>query len=163
MTPKISPTFRRALGCLAAGTLLSLSTQVPATEFSADGYGFSAYGAPGGATSMRVTGPDGFAVETDSLSYSGDEALPDGTYKYEITGSVPRMTSAVDVKGNLNQGRSASVRPGKATGVIDAGHFRILNGSVVVPDNVVEPGNTSEPDIYLEPEPETRNFSDSDG
>lgn len=124
---------KKAVGLFAASALLGLSAQALAADFYGDAYGFSASGAPSGATSMRVTGPKGFAVESDSLSYNSDQLLPNGTYKYEIHGAVSLEDSAVDVKHKMNQGRSASAKRGrKATGVIDSGHFRIKSGEVYI-------------------------------
>lgn len=102
-------------------------------ELSGDAHVVSVGNAPHIARSMRIAGPDGFVVETDSLTLTSGKPLPDGLYKYEIIGALPASEVKFDLSRNRDNGRSEDARPGPATGVIATGHFRIIDGAVFVP------------------------------
>ena len=127
-------------GIFTAAMLMGTSMQLSATDFSGDAYGVTAHNAPAGAISIRLGGPGGFSAESDSLSYSSFYPMPDGSYRYEVTGALPSTRGAVayDSKDAMHNGR-ASTRGavGARTGVVDAGHFRLQQGAVIMPDPTV--------------------------
>ena len=65
--------------------------------------------------------------------------LPDGTYRYEIFGTVPVETDPYDAKLNMNNGRSPQAkRSSRGEGVIAFGHFKIKHGAMFEPGNKKE-------------------------
>lgn len=137
--------------CLTAIALLGISVNAIAQDsgklssddfFAAkihgDAYNLSVGNAPQLAQSMRIAGPNGFSAESRSLSLSMSEPLADGLYKYEITGDLGWSNAVADAKANRENGRSEAAQPGRRTGVIATGYFRIVNGAVFEPGNLQE-------------------------
>lgn len=109
-----------------------------AAKVSGDAHVVSVDNLPPIARSMRIAGPDGLTVKSDSLVLTSGDPLPDGLYNYEIIGALPTGEGKWDAVRNRDNGRSADARPGPATGVIATGHFRIIDGAVFVPGNEKE-------------------------
>ena len=104
---------------------------------------------------ITVLGPDGRAFSREfkggvtpefALTDSSGERLPDGQYTYELR-LAPIMTRAS--KESLAALRGAdddkeSVRAerkrGASPGLVQSGSFSILNGTVIVPGAIEEPG-----------------------
>jgi len=134
--------YRSASHLLAACTL-ALSTHAIATDITGNAYSISANSAPAGASAMRLAGPLGFAADTDSLSYSSEERLPDGSYRYEIIGELAGgfEDSPISAQNQLNNGRDEEAlerRSSRRIGVVDSGHFYIQNGAVQAKSDITE-------------------------
>lgn len=126
MPPKYIYT-RRAVASLLF--LLLPSTSFAAATFSGDTSGISVQSLPANTVSLRVSGPEGFYVETESSSFSTENGLADGQYSYEIYAEVESVAVTADA-GNSGRGENAG-RSGVTTDVVESGNFRLFNGAVV--------------------------------
>lgn len=139
---KLLGRYRSASHLLAACTL-ALSTHAIAADITGNAFSISASGAPAGASAMRLAGPLGFAADSDSLSYSSDERLPDGSYRYEIFGELPGdiEDSPLSAQNQLDNGRDEEAlerRSSRRIGVVDSGHFYMQNGAVMAKSDITE-------------------------
>ena len=89
---------------------------------------------PQNAVSIRVSGPNDFYQETEGISFYVASGLLDGQYSFEIYGQVANSNKSIE-RDNTDHGDAGRTRNFRSTGVrvkvIESGHFRILNGSVV--------------------------------
>jgi len=129
---------------IVGGVLAAVFACIPISPSIAgvSGDAFGIYADAPGAHSMTLTGPPGFAVEVNATTYRppSGEPLPDGAYRYQIYGPMPRREQPYSAKYEMDNGRGEAVSSSRseASGVIDSGRFRIVNGAVIAPDDAVE-------------------------
>ena len=91
---------------------------------------------------LTISGPDGFAATSHSKSgnpaaiMSNNGSLADGLYTWQLTGTTNEMVPA-NANG-LDNGRGAAKRAFVNKSASEHGSFRVINGSVVMPDGAVE-------------------------
>ena len=81
---------------------------------------------------VTVIGPAGFSTQSDSLSVSANQLLPDGHYNYEVVADLPQPPPSNS--SQMNNGRAAVVSRGQARGVVATGSFYVANGVSVDPN-----------------------------
>lgn len=99
-------------------------------------------GLPANTQFVRVTGPLGFRADVQGSKYTPAASLPDGHYRYSVTGatSAPRSTlnpllTALD---NGRDDQQKARRSAQQYDVVDEGHFRIESGVVVQYEDIDE-------------------------
>jgi len=134
------------MGTAIAAILLSAST-----AFAADpAFGGSTLRAQPSVNmsnmTMTVTGPNGYysksfsQYEAPFMSLSQNGSLADGLYNWELTGATSQRVEANPM--GLNNGRGDLERQFAYKSVTESGTFRVINGSIVAPDDTAETSAT---------------------
>ena len=107
---------------------------------SADGLNWS--GLPANTQFVRVTGPLGFYADVYGSKYTPAASLPDGRYRYSVTGATSAARTTLNpLLTTLNDGRDEqqkAKRSAQQYDVLDEGHFRIESGVVVQYEDIEE-------------------------
>lgn len=119
-----------------AGILFSgLSFGAVAEDITGDASGVYANTGDG----FSVAGPGGFHKEEKDSTYI-EGPFPDGTYRYEIFGTVSSALDPYDSKLVMNNGRDMGSMRGRdglertrGEDVIASGHFTMENGVILQP------------------------------
>ena len=105
-------------------------------------------GLPPNTQFVRVTGPLGFHADIYGSKYTPAASLPDGQYRYSVTGATSAARATPDpLLTTLNIGRDeqqAARGSAQQYGVLDEGHFRIKSGIVVQYEDIDEASGAKE-------------------
>ena len=124
----------------AAALLASVSLWVSAQEDGRDSAqpasktevvvdGTSIYiNAPGDV--FEINGPNAFSFSSDQPYFDFGGEIPDGSYAFKVYQSAGVKGAAASKSKNLQNGRSASARPGNILKVVSAGNFKIKNNTI---------------------------------
>ena len=123
-------------------TLISLTTTAHATTFAGGQNGVVILQQPTNTSFIRVTGPSGFFVETETniIQATDGQLMPDGQYSFELSGEVRTASDQDQVQSRVNtsqnNGRSGrdvnQLSSQTVVKVLETGNFRILNGEVII-------------------------------
>ena len=107
---------------------------------SAGGLNWS--GLPVNTQFVRVTGPLGFHADVQGSKYTPAASLPDGHYRYSVTGATSAARTTLNpLLATLDNGRDQqqkAKRSAQQYDVLDEGHFRIESGVVVQYEDIEE-------------------------
>ena len=111
--------------------LLAISSTSWSAEFIGDTRGVKVAGLPWNAISLKVEGPNGFSLETDSFMIENDSGfLDDGVYRVEIMGTI-EATETQSKFSNVENGREEDARPQfEPIGSIMQTVLKISNGEI---------------------------------
>ena len=113
---------------------------------SADGLNWS--GLPANTQFVRVTGPLGFHADVQGSKYTPAASLPDGLYRYSVTGATAAARTTLNpLLTTLDNGRDEQQKARRSAqqyDVLDEGHFRIESGTVVQYEDIDEASGAKE-------------------
>lgn len=110
--------------------LCGFSSFAQSAEFSGGASGVFVSGLPANFSSIRVTGPGDFFIDTsENLIEPTGGTLLDGQYSFEV--SVVSAEQVV-IRSNQNNGRSEGATRQQPVVVVESGGFRISNGQIAV-------------------------------
>ena len=91
---------------------------------------------------LTVSGPDGFTATgfsksgTPTATFSTTSGLPDGVYKWQLSGATSQMIRANS--NGFDNGRGDAERTYVNKSDSESGMFRVKNGSIFAPGNQSE-------------------------
>jgi hypothetical protein len=122
--------------------LICSTTTAQAVTFDGGQNGVVILQQPINTSFIRVSGPNGFFVETESNFIQATDGLlmPDGQYSFELSGEVRTASDQDQVQSQVNtsqnNGRSGrdvnQLSNQTVVKVLETGYFRILNGEVII-------------------------------
>ena len=121
-------------------SLLCLTVTAQATVFYGDQNSVIVSQQPASTSFIRVSGPNGFFVETKGniIQAAQGQLMPDGQYSFELSGEVRTARDQDKALVNRPQSNGRSGRDVNhlasqtAVKVLETGYFRILNGEVII-------------------------------
>lgn len=109
--------------------LTSFSFSVQSAEFSGGSGGVYVSGLPANFSSIRVSGPGDFFIDTSTtLIESTDGVLLDGQYSFEVSAVSAEQVGVRS--SSQNNGRSEGATRQQPIVVVESGGFRISNGQI---------------------------------
>ena len=105
-------------------------------------------GLPANTQFVRVTGPLGFYADVYGSKYTPAASLPDGLYRYSVTGATSAARTILNpLLTTLDNGRDEQQKARRSAqryDVVVEGHFRIEGGIVVQYEDSDEAAEASE-------------------
>ena len=105
-------------------------------------------GLPSNTQFVRVTGPLGFHTDVQGSKYTPAASLPDGLYRYSVTGATAAAKTTLNpLLTTLDNGRDEQQKARRSAQryvVVDKGHFRIQSGMVVQYEEIDEAAEAAE-------------------